>query len=250
MRKTILVFCLLVSIKLTYAQNSQRLELYAAPGLFFEQLNSDSLVPPDRRNHSRLGDVVSYGLQYKIPFNNPRFSAKAGLGFSTGHFSLNKYSIDDLFIALFAFDSPPRKDTFAVSYVRLTNNYLQVPVSFAWSFSRKKSHNPVNASVGINIRSDFLLKSNAQVDVDSSFYRPTANSIEQLQQKYTSGATKYVLTIEPYLETSFNIYRGLGFYTQFRPISFYSMRLNKDYTSSTSELLGFTFGLYYNLNSW
>lgn len=85
--------------------NQPKIEVSALPGFFFEQLSADSLVPPERRNKTRLGDVNSYVIQVAIPLKNKRFTIKAGAGFSQRHYSLNKHGIDDFFIAFFLFDS-------------------------------------------------------------------------------------------------------------------------------------------------
>ena len=80
----------------TYIQaqiTTPRLEVFAAPGLFFEQLSNDELVPPGRQNNSRLGDVVSFGMQVAMPLKNQRFTLKGGAGFSQRHYSLNKYGL-------------------------------------------------------------------------------------------------------------------------------------------------------------
>ena len=249
MKKPILAFAIFFATTV-HAQNIHpRIELYAAPGFFLEQLNNDSLIPPDRRMHSRLGDIVSYGMQYRFSQKNKRLLLKTGIGFSERNYSLNKYSLDGFFVSLFSFGLGSKKDTFAVAYVKLTNRYLQIPVSVAWLFTRPDKGKVVTLSAGINFHSDFLLKSKARIDTDSSYYIPSAEGLNELQDKYTSGATKYVLTAEPYFETSINIYKGIGFYTQFSPFSFYASKLNQEYTSSTFNVFNFSFGLFYNFNN-
>ena len=84
-----LILPVIVVFFFSHAQSQQttpRLEAYVAPGLFFEQLSNDELVPPHRQNHSRLGDVVSYAVQVATPMKNQRFTIKAGIGFAALQF--------------------------------------------------------------------------------------------------------------------------------------------------------------------
>jgi hypothetical protein len=233
--------CILLNCR---SQNTfPKLEMYAAPGLFFEQLNNDSLIPPKRHNSSRLGDVVSYSMQSVWTLKNQRWIFKGGIGFSQRHYSLNKYSIGDFFTALFLFDSPPRYDSFNISYVRFTNNYFELPVSFARILT-KPGHN-FQSTVGINVRSSLLLKSSADITFDNT-YTPTQPDSMVVKKAYTQNASKFVLIAEPYIDGSFKIYKNAGGYFQFRPFSFYASRLNTEFTSSTVEFFSFAFGLYYS----
>lgn len=230
----------------TKAQNVKpQLQVYAAPGFFFEQLSSDSLVPPEKRRHSRLGDISSFALQAAVPLKNQRWLIKAGAGFSQRHYSLSKYSIGDFITSLFLFDSRLRRDSFAISYVRFTNNYFQIPVSFAYMLN--KPGNRFHLYTGLNLRADFLAKSKAEVRFDSSYKIPDAPDISAAQKVYTANATKFVFTVEPYIEGSFALYKKFGTFIQFRPFSFYSSQLDKKLTTSTGELLSFTFGASYSL---
>ena len=105
--KYILVLIFLFFNSCIQAQNIKpKLEVYAAPGFFFEQLSGDSLVPPEKRNHARLGDISSFVLQAAVPLKNQRWLIKGGVGFSQRHYSLSKYSIGDFITSLFLFDSP------------------------------------------------------------------------------------------------------------------------------------------------
>ncbi len=230
----------------TEAQNVKpQLQVYAAPGFFFEQLSSDSLVPPEKRNHSRLGDVSSYAIQVAIPLKNQRWLIKGSIGYSQRHYSLSKYSIGDFITSLFLFDSPLRRDSFAINYVRFTDNYFQVPVSV--SFMLNQPNTNFHLYTGLNFRADFLAKSNTEIRFDSSYKIPNASDIRAAQKIYTANATKFVFTIEPYIEGAFTIYKKIGGIIQFRPFSFYSSQLDKKLTTSTGELLSFTFGATYSL---
>ena len=244
--KNIFIIIFLIFCICSQAQNIKpELQVYAAPGFFFEQLSSDILVPPEKRNHSRLGDVTSFAVQAAVPFKNQRWLVKGGIGFSERHYSLSKYSIGDFITSLFLFDSPLRKDSFAISYVRFTNNYFQVPVSFVYMLN--KPVNGFHIYAGLNFRADFLAKSNVEIDFDSAYKIPNASDINAAQKTYTANATKFVFTIEPYLEGSFTIYKKIGGFIQFRPLSFYSSALDKRLTTSTGELFSFTFGASYSL---
>jgi hypothetical protein len=84
--KSLLPAILVFIFTATNAQvNQPKIQVSVLPGLFFEQLSADSLVPPGRRNKTRLGDVTSYALQVAIPLKNKRFTLKAGAGFSQRH---------------------------------------------------------------------------------------------------------------------------------------------------------------------
>ena len=244
--KNILVIIFLCFCIYSKAQDIKpQLQVYAAPGFFFEQLSRDSLVPTEKRNHSRLGDVASYAAQVAVPLKNQRWLIKAGVGFSQRHYSLSKYSIGDFITSLFLFDSPLRRDSFAINYVRFTNNYFQVPVSFAYMLN--KPANGFHVYAGLNFRADFLLKSKAEIDFDSLFKIPATSDIITAQKVYTANATKFVFTVEPYIEGAFIIHKNIGAFIQFRPLSFYSSSLDKRLTTSTGELLSFTFGATYSL---
>src|SRR6478752_2482636 len=92
---------ILLAIFLSFSMYAQtqyttpRIEGYVAPGLFSEQLSDDALIPPKHTNDSRIGDVVSYGVQFAAPLKNQRFTIKAGLGFSQRHYSITKYTLGD-----------------------------------------------------------------------------------------------------------------------------------------------------------
>jgi hypothetical protein len=225
--------------------NSPKIEAYVAPGFFFEQLSKDSLVPPDRRDHDRLGDVVSYAIQAAIPLKNERWTIKAGVGFSQRHYSLNKYDIGDVFIILFSFGFQLPRDSFNLRYVRFTNNYFQVPVSFSYTVT-KPEHN-FQLAFGLNFRSDFLTQSKAEIIFDSTYKVPTRADIIHAKTIYTHNASKFVFTAESYMEGSFSVHKNLGLLFQFRPFSFYSGGLDKRLTTSTMEVFSFTFGAFYSL---
>jgi hypothetical protein len=129
--------------------------------------------------------------------------------------------------------------------VKFTNNYLQVPISFSYSLTRP-SHN-FQLAVGLNFRNDFLTQSNARVIFDSVYKTPTQSDINQAKTIYTKSASKFVFTAESYIESSFSVYKNVGFLFQFRPFSFYSSDLDKRLTTSTVELFSFTFGAFYSL---
>ena len=246
MKYALPAICLCLFINSNAQTSAPKLELYAAPGLFTEKLSNDSLVPPEKRNHVRLGDVTSYALQVAVPFKNKRWQAKAGIGFSQRHYSLNKYSLDDFFISLFLFDSQPRNDTFSIYYIRFTNHYFQIPLSVAYQLNRPSDNFKLYA--GMNFRLDFLIKNKADINFDLSYKTPTANDIVAAQKAYTSNNAKFVITAEPYLEGAFRIYKNIGAFIQLRPFSFYSTPLDKRLTTSTGELLSSTFGVSYSFN--
>jgi hypothetical protein len=234
----------------TFGQNTQpRLELYTAPGLFFEGLNSNTLVPKRQQNNSRLGDDVSYDFLTSFTTRNSRWVIKGGLGYRQRHYSLAKYNVGDFFIDLFLFDASPRpRDTFALSRVRFTNNYIDVPLSVAYGIGRRRKGLPW-FTAGINVRLGFLTESSAVIEADSSILPlPTPQETNVFKKIYTQGATKLTLSVEPYLEGSFFVYKGIGLIGQLRPFSFYSSRLNKTFTTGTLEVFGCSAGLIYDFN--
>lgn len=220
-----------------------RIEAYVSPGLFLETLSKDTLVPKDRRNVSRLGDVVSYAMQVAVPLKNERFTLKAGIGLSQRHYSINKYSLDDVLVSLFLFDSQLRKDSSYISYVRFTNNYLQVPLSASYTVTRP-GHN-FQLALGLNCRLDFLTNQKVQIDFDSSVTYPTATQMLMAHDAYTKDVNKFLVTVEPYAEASFFVYKNLGLMFQIKPFSFYSTPLDKRLTTSTVEIFSSTFGVFY-----
>lgn len=243
--KSILTVSFVLLYVCTQAQfNTPRIEIYAAPGLFFEKLSNDELVPPKRRSVSRLGDVGLYGLQVAMPLKNHRFTLKGGAGFSQRHYSLNKYNIDDIFTAFFYFDSYPRRDSFNLGYVRFTNNYFYIPLSFSYTVS-----NPAHKfrlAFGLNLRPEFLLQSNAAITFDSTYKIPQAADITAAKKLYTSNASKFLFTAESFIEGSFPVYKNTGIFFQFRPYSFYASPLDHRLTTSTIEAFSFTFGAFYS----
>jgi hypothetical protein len=247
-------FVLLIAIVLTAsAVPAQKvlpqLEAYTSGGLFFEKLNTDTLVPSARRNKQRLGDVSSFGLQLVLQPAKDRWLIKGGIGFSLRHYSMNKYSIGDFFTSLFLFDAPARRDTTTISYVRLTNKYLQIPVSVAYRLAGSATSTAA-LTAGVNLRNDFLLSSQAQVNFDAAYLQPTAATVNGFKDLYTKNAATYALTVEPYIQGSVLIYKGLGLFMQVRPFSFYASRLENRFTSSTTELIGGTVGIVYQFGGW
>ena len=222
-----------------------KLEIHVTPGLFSEQLSNDALIPPNRTNDDRIGDVVSYVAQFASPLKNKRFTIKAGIGFSQRHYSLNKYSFGDFLFGLFLFDSPYHGDTFNLSYVRFTNNYFQIPVSASYTLTRPR-HN-FQLAVGLTLSSNFLINKKVKIIFDSAYKIPQPTDIELAKQAYTSNASKFVFTAQPYVEASFSIYKKLGLLFQFNMPSYYSSSLDKRLTTSTVEVFSFTFGAFYSL---
>jgi hypothetical protein len=138
-----------------------------------------------------------------------------------------------------------RGDSFNISYVRFTDNYLQTPFSFGYTFSNPR-HN-FKFAAGVNLRGDFLLNSKAEVEFDSSYKIPLQSDISMAQKRRTANCAKSVFTAEPYLEGSFAVYKKFGAFIQFRPFSVYSSKLDSHLTVSTVELFSFTFGAFYSL---
>ncbi len=245
MKRFVLFIAILLAASAVQAQKLlPRLEAYTSGGLFFEKLNNDTLVPTARRNKQRLGDVSSLGLQVVLQPAKSRWLIKGGIGFSLRHYSMNKYSIGDFFTSLFLFDAPARQDTTTISYVRLTNKYLQVPVTVAYTLAGSAT-STATLTAGINLRSDFLLSSQAQINFDAAYQQPGAATVNSFKQLYTKQATKYVLTAEPYIQGTLLVHKGLGLFMQVRPFSFYTSRLDNRFTSSTAELFGGTVGVVY-----
>ena len=237
--KVFLSVLFICSFTFCKAQNNYpKLEAYAAPSFFLEHLSNDSLVPPERRSKTRLGDYGSYAIQFALPLKKKRFTIKAGAGFTTRHYSLNKYSLFPIFFF-------PGQDGFTIRRVKFTNYYFQVPVSGSYTVTRPL-HN-FQLAVGLTLRSDFLSKSNADITFDSTYKVPTASDINQAKTIYTQQATKYVATIEPYAEGSFLVYKNFGAFIQLRPFSFYASELDKRLTTSTVEIFSSTFGIFYRL---
>ncbi|MEP6466563.1 MAG: hypothetical protein ABJB05_09665 [Parafilimonas sp.] len=222
-----------------------KLQVYITPGLNTVQLSDDDLIPPNRKNTSRIGDVVSVGLQIAAPLKNKRFAISGGLGFSQRHYSLNKYSFADFIADLFLFDSPYRNDTFNLSYVRFTNNYFQVPVSGTYMLTRPY-HN-FQLAVGLSLKFDFLIGKKATITFDETYNTPQTADIEAAKKTYTANTTGFVFTAAPYFESSFNVAKKTGLLFQFVLPSYYSSPLHKRLTTSTTEVFSFTFGAFYSL---
>ncbi|WP_143075787.1 outer membrane beta-barrel protein [Parafilimonas terrae] len=241
--KSILTVSFALLYMYTQAQfNTPRIEAYVAPGLFFEKLSNDELVPPKRREVSRLGDVGLYGLQIAVPLKNQRFTLKSGAGFSQRHYSLNKYSLNDLIAMIIPFGHG--SDSFAINNVRFTNNYFQIPLSFSYTVS-----SPVHKfklAFGLTLRPEFLLQSSAAVAFDSAYRIPQPADVITAKKLYTSNASKFLFTAESFVEGSFPVYKNTGMFFQFRPYSFYASPLDKRLTTSTIEAFSFTFGAFYS----
>ena len=72
------------------------MEAYVAPGFFLNPPSNDSLIPAHEKSTDRIGDVTSYAIQLALPLKNKRWTVKAGAGFSQRHYSISKYTLDDL----------------------------------------------------------------------------------------------------------------------------------------------------------
>lgn len=250
MRKLLMVALFGITALPLSAQNAlPRVEAYAAPGLFFEHLNGDPLVPKHQRNASRLGDDVSAGAMVAFGAAHNRLLFKGGLAFRQMHYSMAKYNPGDFFVALFSFDAGPRpKDTFALSYVRFTNSYLEVPLAASVALTRRRYGLP-GLAAGVSIRPAFLLSSNPAVKADPYVLpQPGPQQMEAFKKLYKQDAAKTIITVEPYFEASFFVYKRVGMLWQFRPFTFYTSPLNKRFTWQTTGLLGFTFGAVYDFN--
>ena len=249
MMKTVLTCYAFLWAITAFAQNNlPRLELYAAPGFFIEGLNGDNLVPQKERNSHRIGDDVAYGIASTLQVHESRWVIKAGIGYRVRHYSLSKYSITDIFTNLFLFDAGPRRDTFAISRVKFTNKYVEVPLSIAF-FLTRPGDGIGGISIGLTMRPGFLVSSNPQLSIDSSVRAlPSPQATADLKRAYAQNATKTTLTVEPFFESSFFISNGVGILLQVRPFSIYSSRLNNRFTISTNEILGTTFGIMYDFN--
>jgi hypothetical protein len=248
MKKYLVVtLSILLNLQAQTQNNNPRIELHVAPGLFLEKLNYDSLVPPKRRGVTRLGDVVSFAAQYSIPLHNGRGWFKIGIGYSERHYSLNKTGVNDVLIALLSFDSPPRLDSFAITKVRLTNKYFQVPLSLGTILTHDAATKRFRFIIGLNLRSEFLVSSNAEIIVDPQFGSNAPAGIAELQRQYTKDASKWVVVLTPFIEHAFYLYKDLGMFWQLEPFSLFASKLNSKFTSSTIELFSFKFGLYYNI---
>ena len=244
MKLIFLVVFFLLSICTRAQLTTPRLEVFVAPGLFFEQLSNNELVPPARQNGSRLGDVVSFGMQMALPLKNQRFTVKGGAAFSQRHYSLNKYGFEDFFIGLFLFDSGPLTDSFNLSYIRFTNSYLQVPLSCSYTVTNTAHR--FQLAIGLNFRNDFLVGRKAQIIFDSAYKIPEPGDIITAKNLYTRKTSKYVFTAESFVEGSFPFNKNIGMLFQLRPFSFYSSPLDRRLTTSTIELFSFTFGAFYS----
>ena len=241
-----MIACLIVLLPLFFFTKAQtrkgRIEAYATPSLFSTQLSNDSLVPPKRRGTTRLGDVSCFGLQYGVPITS-HLLVKAGIGYTIRHFSMNKYGLDDFFTALFAFDSSPRKDSFAISNVRYTNRYVEVPLSV--SFGSNNLSKRLHLNYGMNVRLQFLIKSNVTIipDATASFILPA--EMAQIQHAYTKDMNSFVLAVEPFMDVNMRIYKGAGVYFRCKPFALYASPLSSRVTKGEAEFLGTGFGIWY-----
>jgi hypothetical protein len=222
-----------------------RIQAYISPGVTLVQLSHDDLVQAKKQGNSRVGDVLSLGLQAVLPLKNNRFAVSAGLGFSQRHFSINKYSLDDFFNSLFLFDYLNPGDSFQLTRVRFTNNYLQAPVAFSFTITKPKRN--FQLATGLKLKPDFLISSQAQVDFDSTYRIPGAKDIKAAQKTYTANASRFIFTASPYFEATFNCPKKWGMLFDITLPSFYSTVVDKRLTKSSVELFSFTFGAFYSL---
>ncbi len=238
MKSTLTAFFFLLSIYTQAQSNTPRLEAYISPGLFFEELSNNELIPPDRRNGSRLGDNISYGLQVAVPMKNNHFTLRAGAGFNVRHYSLNKYSLIDLNFSL-----SPEIDTFHLSHIYFKNNYSQIPLSFSYTIASNRKK--FKLGFGLSLCFEFLLDKNVHVTFDSAYFIPQQTDIVAAKQLYAANTTKFVFTAASFVEGSFAFNKNTGLFFMFTPFSFYSSPLNKALTTSTMEIISFTGGLFY-----
>lgn len=239
----ILSICLLLcTICLAQTNSNQQIEVFEMPQLFTATLSSDSLVPPKQRKVSRLGDEAIFGFQYGRMLGK-HFLIKAGIGFSTRHYSMTKYSIGDIIGDLFLFDSPPQHDSFPISRMQYTLHYFEVPINI--SYEKANRHAAVQFHYGLMTRLQFLTQSKAAITIDSSSF-VSLDHVAQAEKVYANDVNSFVFTIQPYADLSFRLYKGLQLYMRFSPFSFYSSSLNKRISTSQSEFFGVGLGITYH----
>ena len=217
------------------------IEAYAVPFLFTAKLSSDSLVPPSYKNGNRLGDGASYGVQYGQLYGE-HILIKAGLGFSTREYSLVKYNLDDLFTALFLFDSPYHVDSFAIARVQYKLNYLDIPLTIAYERGRRAA---VQLSYGLTARLQFATNKKATITPDYSSPAYVPSNLDEAEDVYKQNVNSFVISVEPYGDLSFRIYKGFGIYFRLMPFSFYASSLDHRISTSETEFLGSGFGATY-----
>lgn len=222
-----------------------KLQAYISPGITLVNLSQSNLIPPGKKNQTRIGDIFSCGVQFTSPLKNKRFALSYGAGFSQQHYSFSKYSIGDFITYLFLFDAPSNIDTFKINYVRFTNDYFDIPLSASFTITKPK-HN-FQLAAGISLRPGFLVYNKAQIEFDNTYNIPSAEQIIATKKDYTGNASKFVFTATPYLEASFNTYKNFGLLFRNNLPSFYSTPPDKQLTTSTIELFSFTFGAFYSL---
>ncbi len=224
--------------------NDGRIETYAAMGFFAASLTKDSLVPPKEKGKSRLGDMSCFGLQYDVPIGS-RISVKAGIGFSTRHFSLSKYNVGDFITAFFLFDSQFPNDTFPVSRIKYENHYVDVPLAFEINKGSRKA--AVQIKYGATARLQFLIKSTAAVTFSTNTSATTAADKTAVQKAYTKEMNRVVFTLAPYMDISVRIYKKLGAGYSLSPVSVYASSLNSQIAKRQTEFLTGAVTVWYQL---
>lgn len=239
-----IIFCLIYSS--CFAQfSSGHLEAYVSPGLFTARFShGNSMVPQGMQGRTRIGSIVSYGIQYGVPAGK-RVSLKAGIGYSTRQYSMVQYrDANILFLFIIPFAPAQPIDSFPISRLQYNNRYVEVPLSFDYNVSRNKA--AVQVHFGLNARLQFLASAKIIAtpnDQSANFNDPAI--VHQAEQRYADDVKKFVFTLEPYMDVSFRIYKGIGVYYRTKPVSLYASTLNHKVTDSQAEFLGSGFGVWY-----
>ncbi len=243
MKRLLCLFTLLMIAPAIFAQfSSGQIEAYASAGLFSTKLSHDSLVPQRMHGKTRLGSLASYGIQYGVPVSKS-VMLKAGIGYSTRTYSVVKYSNNLLFLFILPFGSYSY-DSFPIARVQYHTRYLEVPLSFDYNVSRPKAG--VQVHFGGTARLQFLANDKTTVtpDDDSGTNNNPAG-IETAEKLYAGDVKKFVFTLEPYMDVSFRIYKGIGAYYRIKPFSLYASPLNNKVATREGEFLGSGVGLWY-----
>ena len=217
----VLIFFFL-SPDLIHAQGATKTLKADVSGIVYvARFQKDTLVPTKRRGRTGVITEVMANGYYDFALKNPRLLYRVGLGYSQKDMIMNKWSFGDIFFAFLPF-SGGRPDSFRLSSIRYTYDYLNIPLGISYRLTRNLEK-WFQVQAGLQANFGFRIGGTTYMTVDPFLAQPTPSDLEKLKSIYNEGAASVVVGLLPRLDLAARIYKNVGI---FYSIQFYTLQLN------------------------